>query len=623
MSYSVPALSVPVVLGDGYSPPALSVPVVLGAPVSNDRTLTISGETLPPTGLILGGVLIQAALAGETLAPTGVLTVAYDPNLLSAVHAVTAAGWQPGAPGRQGAPERWQPAPRWARPGLDRWQPAPVTPARALDAWQPAAALSGAGLNAWQPAASCPQAQSSRWEMAPRLGADGADRWQAAGFRAAAIAVDWRDLPRIVISAVTGWQAAGRVLGAVRDEANDGTRRLAVEIEIWQTAGYPANAVNPEKDAIPTPLPAPWGTVLKLRCALPGAALHLGRVPCVLIAARELAVRRTYMSVNTASLVRWPDLAPLPCTSIALETDFGSWCWSLTATLESKDAWPLVQPNPLACEVLATINGQQWKCLLDVPSTQQRFNSDRVTLKGRSRSAWLHAPYTRAQDFSEANAREMQQLAEAALDNTGWTLNWQGENWLVPAGRYYRFDTPIGALIHLARVTDDGLYTDPALQVITLQKRWPAPSWLLDGTAADLLIPEDAVAMLTQSPVYTPPYNGVYVSGVDTGVLGFVKIAGTDGALQPDAPLVDDLLCDSAGVAARQRGVNALSDSGPGYILDAETLFTPEIGLVKPGSVVSIAGMKGVSRSVKVTAQWSRNVLEVKQTIGLERREVV
>ena len=62
MSYSVPALSVPVVLGDGYSPPALSVPVVLGAPVSNDRTLTISGETLPPTGLILGGVLILSLI---------------------------------------------------------------------------------------------------------------------------------------------------------------------------------------------------------------------------------------------------------------------------------------------------------------------------------------------------------------------------------------------------------------------------------------------------------------------------------------------------------------------------------------------------------------------------------
>lgn len=88
------------------------------------------------------------------------------------------------------------------------------------------------------------------------------------------------------------------------------------------------------------------------------------------------------------------------------------------------EAWALVQPNPLACEVLATINGQAWKFLLDVPSTQRSFNSDRVSLKGRSRSAWLHDPYTPHRDFSEANAREMEQLAEAALANSGWTVDW-------------------------------------------------------------------------------------------------------------------------------------------------------------------------------------------------------
>ncbi len=89
--------------------------------------------------------------------------------------------------------------------------------------------------------------------------------------------------------------------------------------------------------------------------------------------------------------------------------------------------------------MLATINGQPWKFLLDVPSTNRAFNRDQVTLKGRSRSAWLHGPYTPATNRDEANARTMQQLGEAALDLTGWTLNWEGEDWLVPAGRYNSF----------------------------------------------------------------------------------------------------------------------------------------------------------------------------------------
>lgn len=327
------------------------------------------------------------------------------------------------------------------------------------------------------------------------------------------------------------------------------------------------------------------------------------------------------MSTNSASLVRLPDLEPLPVTAMTIETDFDSWCWALSATLAGSESFDLVQPNPLACEVLATINGQEWTFLLDVPSTQRSFNNDRVTLKGRSRSAWLHDPYTHHQNFSEANAREMVQLAEAALTNTGWTVDWNLDTWVVPAGRYTSWNTPIGALIRLVNTTNDGLYTDPVLQIITAQKRWPVASWLLDAETVDLLIPEAAVITLTQSPVYTPPLNGVYVSGTSHGVLALVKIAGTDGALQPSDPIVEELLCDEAGVAARARGLNVLSDSGAGWTMDAEVLFTPEVGLVKPGLIVSIAGMKGISRSCRISASWS-NGLQVKQQVGLERRDV-
>jgi hypothetical protein len=328
------------------------------------------------------------------------------------------------------------------------------------------------------------------------------------------------------------------------------------------------------------------------------------------------------MSVNSAMLVRWPDLTPLPCTALTIETDFDSWCWALSATLAGPEAWSLVQPNPLACEVLATINGQTWKFLLDVPSSNRAFNSNRVSLKGRSRSAWLHAPYQTAVNRDEANARELVQVAEAALENTGWTLDWGLENWLIPAGRYSSYNTPIGALMRLAQVTDDGLYTEPDAQVLRAVKRWPVASWLLDAETADLTIPESAVISLSQSPVYTQPYNGVYVSGTSHGALALVKIAGTDGALQPGEPLTHELLCDEAGVAARQRGLNFLSDAGAGFTLDAEVLFTPEVGLVRPGLIVSIAGMKGVSRSVKIGAQWSEDGLTVRQSVGLERREV-
>ncbi len=85
---------------------------------------------------------------------------------------------------------------------------------------------------------------------------------------------------------------------------------------------------------------------------------------------------------------------------------------------------------------------------------------------------------------------------------------------------------------------------------------------------------------------------------------------------------MDELPCDPEGIAARQRGLNTLSDSGAGFEMDAELLLTPEVGLIRPGLVVSIAGMKGVARNMRITAQWPNDSLKVRQSVGLERREV-
>ena len=72
-----------------------------------------------------------------------------------------------------------------------------------------------------------------------------------------------------------------------------------------------------------------------------------------------------------------------------------------------------------------------------------------------------------------------------------------------------------------------------------------------------------------------------------------------------------------------QRGLNALSDSGAGFEATMEMPLLDEIGLIRPGLVVSIAGIKGISRSCRIHAAWDASKgLVVTQTVGLERREV-
>lgn len=621
MPYTPPVGTVNLNLSGSYTPPVGTVNLDLSPP-GEDRSLTIAARTGGARAAIFAGSPIRATVAACTGGARVGATVAYDPNLLSDVVLVVGDRWRDGTPLQSSVVEHWQDAQTAIHNAGDQWQDAaPMSPS-VVERWQQALPLTAASGDQWQEAARLSLDVGDRWQQATRVTTATGDHCQDADGQYASIESHWRDLPLLTRSLIDRFQDGTRLEIDRVDRFGDGARLAAVVIEVWQQAGYPGNAPNPQKDAIPTPVPTAWGTTLKINCPLPVTTLRIGRTPCILIADRELPIQRTYMSINSASLVRLPDLTPLPVTSMSIDTDFDSWCWRFSATLKTPDAWTLVQPNPLACEVLATINGYPWKFLLDVPSTQRRFNSDQVSLQGRSRSAWLHDPYTRPQDFSETNAREMQQLGDAALDNTGWTLDWQGENWLVPTGRYTSWNTPIGVLIRLAGATDDGLYTDPALQVITLQKRWPVASWLLDGAVVDMLIPEDAVRSLTQSPVYTAPYNGVYVSGESAGALALVKIAGTDGALQPENPIIHELLCDTSGVAARQRGLNALSDSGAGFTMDAELLFTPTVGLIHPGLMVSIAGMKGVSRSVKISAEWGSDGLAVWQSVGLERREV-
>jgi len=600
MAYSPPVGTVNLSLTGSYTPPVGVVTLSLGFDPTLNRTV---------------------AIIGVTMAPTGRLRIGSDSNLLSAVSAHCEAAWTHGVPEAPGARSGFQEATTQPISGVGRWQGALSLTQGTAAVWQPAASQERSRQSGWRAAVALGEETSAVWQPASHLDRDRAAGWQDSLSQSVAGTTDFRArLPLYSPETATGWRDGSPLTLQLSDTAREGARLLAVTIEVWQQAGYPGNAPNPGPP-IPPIFRPPWGTHLHLRCPLPGTALRLGRTPCLLIAEREIPIRRSYMSTNSASLVRLPDLEPLPVTAMTIETDFDSWCWALSATLAGPEAFALVQPNPLACEVLATINGQEWTFLLDVPSTQRSFNSDRVTIKGRSRSAWLHDPYTPHQNFSEANAREMVQLAEAALTNTGWTVDWHLDTWLVPAGRYTSWNTPIGVLIRLVNTTNDGLYTDPVLQVITAQKRWPVASWLLDAETVDLLIPEAAVISLTQSPVYTPPLNGVYVSGTSHGVLALVKIAGTDGALQPSDPIVEELLCDEAGVAARARGLNVLSNSGAGWTMDAEVLFTPEVGLVKPGLIVSIAGMKGISRSCRISASWS-NGLQVKQQVGLERREV-
>ena len=593
----------------------------IGGPGTGNRTLSIVSRRPAPTGRLSVHRIVQALARSRRPTPAARIVTAYDLNMLSALHAIHSASWNEAARVARGTAVPIREAPRMVGDGVARWNDAAGMRNETRITWTGAPRVVAAAAPAWREAARM-LSKSVRitWTGAPRLVTAAAPAWREAAKAARGTIIAWGNPPRLAAELRIRWRDAPALTQSLRARISDAPRIEATLIAPWVQAGYPANARRPGPP-IPPVTPDPLDHALHLVCEPGTRRLSIGR-SCIITVRRRMPVRSSYVSVNTASLVRLPDLAPIPCASIDIETDFESWCWALTATLKTPTAWPLVQPNPLACQVRAVINGYQWDFLLDVPSLSRSFNSDTITIKGRSRSAWLHEPFTLPTTVTNASFREIQQLAEEALDNTGWTLSWGLPSWSVPAGRYTLTGTPIAQLLYLVGVTGDGLYTDPYQKIMYAKPRWKVASWLLDAETVDVLVPESAIRSLTQAPVYTAPINGVYVSGTTAGCQALVRVAGTDGALQPIEPITHDLLCDVSGVAARQRGLNALSDAGAGYDLSAELLLTNDAGLLLPGMIADLAGVKGVVRSVKIHAEWGNDGLRVTQAVGLERREV-
>jgi hypothetical protein len=316
---------------------------------------------------------------------------------------------------------------------------------------------------------------------------------------------------------------------------------------------------------------------------------------------------------------------------MTISTNSDSWCWSLSASLFGKDCNILVDPiapGYLPREVEATINGYVWQFLLDVPEAHKTHSNDRVTLKGRSRSAWLGAPFLRAETGGNGESAEAVQLAEMALENTGWTIQWGLPNWLVPAGVFTYNSTPIERIIVLVKAVGGCIRTDPMNSVLYTYSKYPVVPWLWPDVYPEYIMPDSSILSISKSDDRNPLYNGIYVSGTLNGILASVKIAGTDGGLQAEM-VVDQLISDSEGIAARERAISILSESGPGYNITTESLLMPVNSaippvLILPGKFVSIScdgdAKVALSRGLSISCRWS-DVLDVKQTLSFEDRQ--
>lgn len=643
MPWTPPVGGAALTLAGAYEPPIGGRALSIGSEGTIDRALTVAAATAVTAAIALispvvsisveGQIQTTAALAFDVLAPvyfsiagqtqtlaisrflvdvplgnvvTGAVGATFDQGPLLTL--AQAASFTQGATVSPALPVTWQPSALHDRIG---W-----------GGWSTASPLDVGGFSTWQDAMPQPALSGSGWQTAPRLQAGAAPTWNEAAALSTAAPGSWIGAPFLCDPWGVAWHESATLSLGLEGRWADGLNLNPFERTTWQDAGYPRN-VRPVPPVPPPDPPLPWANQpLSLRCSSWSGRLHIGDAPCGL-AKIYYPIQRSYFVLNSASLTLLPDRTPLPCTSMTVATDSGSWCWTLSANLSTPEAWTLVEPlaSGYPREVEATINGRVWQFALDNAQLSRTFTRTGVSLTGRSRSAWLDDPYQTSITVTQKETRSAQQIAEDALELTGWGLVWQLTDWTVPARTYSRQGTIIGRVGTIVKTVGGALYSDPVLAILTAYPQYPQPAWLWAALTPNLSIPEAALLTLQRQPRQSPSYNGLYLSGTQVGRLVFAKIAGTDGLLRPQEPLVDSLFCDEIGAAARQRAIAELSQSGFSYESTLETLYPPELGLIRPGQYLEAGDVRGMVRGVSIRAGWSGQ-LTVRQTLTLEQREV-
>jgi hypothetical protein len=357
-----------------------------------------------------------------------------------------------------------------------------------------------------------------------------------------------------------------------------------------------------------------------------GVLLNFGRFPCANAAVLQILPARYYMTINTVEAELLPSLAAVPLYAGAtISQDVGSYAWTLSATGPAS-LYGQLSPVPGQPKVIrVTVNGIAFVFQLDSPRRSQSFGRTEVQITGRSVTASLGTGFARETTRVSTAPVNAQQLAAQALANTGVTLDWGIDDWLVPAGAWSHNGTPLAAVQAIAEAA--GGYVQSHRTLAQLLVRHPYPllpggvpggPWNWSGAfAADVVLSPDAIISRSVEVRPAAAINAVYVSGAEQGVLALVKRAGSAGDLL-GSMVVDPLI--TANAAATQRGTAVLGASGDKLMHQLELPVLTGIG--QPGilntdqliQVTDSVPWRGRVRAVSVT----HGQPQVRQTVLVE-----
>jgi hypothetical protein len=590
-------------------------------PANISLAASLASLTLTATAGISIAVQFSASLTGIGFSAACV----YDNAAIQAPSGYGATAWQDGVL-RQGQDAAgWRDSARLPAPVAQPWQDAdsrrgavsiPLAdltrkPLQAAISWQDGQGRAGAGMAPWKQLTRNPLARAAGWQDGQALRAIVAQPWQDRWRRPRPlIAADWQDAAGIGIRLTTR-SGIARPAGCL-----DSTR--------WQSGKHPAPGIWKPSGPIVPPITPPYyvppaGSLADLvfRDKWSGAPWDLifrkpvsGRQPII------IPKLRAYIVTHTIDLVRLPDLEPVPCFSATVSTDADSGFWTLSASCPASVLAMLPGTTTQPSRVRLTLDGVAWDFLVEQQRRGRRFGQATLEIGGRSTTALIADPYWQQGSFGSTETKTAQQLAVAALDLTGVSLDWALTDWLVPAGVWSHLGTPFSAVARIAEAAGAMLQSAKSDPTLRLLPRYAVAPWGWADATPDFVLPLAPILQDSFERRDAPGYNAVYVSGESQGVLGYIKKSGTAG--DKPAPMVTDALA-TASELVRQRGTAILGAAGHQAIITLELPLLPDSGVIDVGKLVEVQDPAGTWRGLVRGTRINATQPSVRQALTLER----
>lgn len=385
---------------------------------------------------------------------------------------------------------------------------------------------------------------------------------------------------------------------------------LGVRAVVPPVVGKPCHPDLPAQLIFKVPVGEPLPARLAFTCCDPVG-------PEVPPAKIIVPVRKAYIVLNSITIHRVDNGAPLQALDFNMQLDFQSWTWSWSATFpESAKQHLGSEANGYPPEFEAKINGipvrlRRTQRVLDLP-----FLPKRVKVSGKGKAAVLSDRWAPDQTFSSSQDRTAQQLMNEVLTvngvSLGWGVDWGIDDWVVPADTWSFQGKYIDAVQDIANAV--GAYIQPhnTEAMLRVLPEYPVAPWHWADVTPDYELPAGVAVVLSNDEQFKPNYNAVWISGVKTGsVYGPYGRQGT--AKDIYAPqVVHSLITDAT--AHRQRGLAEISRTGIPEQVTLSMQVLPETGLILPGKFVRFAGVTGLVRGTSVT--WQRPA--IRQQLILE-----